>query len=93
MVAGGSPSNNVTWVQGSLFKNQLGNLGPSFGFAWDPFGTGKTSVRANYRIAYDRINDLRDRLADSAQPARLPPTRPSTPRSARAADGSPTCRR
>lgn len=41
---------------GSLFKNQLGNLGPSIGFAWDPFSDGKTAVRANYRIAYDRIN-------------------------------------
>ncbi|HXG68484.1 MAG TPA: hypothetical protein VNO70_25540, partial [Blastocatellia bacterium] len=26
------------------------------GLAWDPFGTGKTSIRANYRVAYDRIN-------------------------------------
>jgi hypothetical protein len=56
LVAGGTPSNSVQWVPGNLFKNQLGNLGPSVGFAWDPFGTGKTSVRANYRIAYDRIN-------------------------------------
>jgi hypothetical protein len=58
LVAGGAPSSTVNWVPGSLFKNQLGNLGPSLGFAWDPFGTGKTSIRANYRIAYDRINDF-----------------------------------
>ena len=51
-----TPSNTVKWVPGDLFKNQLGNIGPSLGFAWDPFKTGKTSIRANYRIAYDRIN-------------------------------------
>jgi hypothetical protein len=56
IVAGAPPSDTVQWVPGSLFKNQLGNLGPSIGFAWDPFSTGKTSVRANYRLAYDRIN-------------------------------------
>ena len=56
MVAGGNPSNTTQWVPGDLFKSQYGNLGPSVGFAWDPFSTGKTSIRANYRIAYDRIN-------------------------------------
>jgi hypothetical protein len=56
IVAGGLPSNAVQWGSGPLFKNQLGNFGPSIGFAWDPFGDGKTSIRSNYRIAYDRIN-------------------------------------
>ncbi len=58
LVAGAAPANNVQWVPGDLFKNQMKNIGPSLGFAWDPWGTGKTSIRANYRIAYDRINDF-----------------------------------
>ncbi len=38
-----------------MFKNDMNNLSPSIGFAWDPFGKGKTSVRMNYRLAYDRF--------------------------------------
>ena len=69
IVAGAAPSSNVQWVPGKLFKNQMGNFGPSLGFAWDPFKTGKTSIRGNYRIAYDRINMFVIASHDSAQPA------------------------
>ncbi|MBI5083417.1 MAG: TonB-dependent receptor [Acidobacteria bacterium] len=53
---GAAPSTALKWVPGDLYRNSVNNWGPSLGFAWDPFSTGKTSVRGNYRIAYDRIN-------------------------------------
>ena len=52
---GSAPSNTIRWVEGDVFKNQFGKFLPSVGFAWDPFKTGKTSIRANYRLATDRF--------------------------------------
>lgn len=52
---GSAPSTTVKWVEGKLFEDQWNTLSPSVGFAWDPFKDGKTSVRANYRLSYDRI--------------------------------------
>jgi len=53
---GAAPSNTLRWVEGKLFKNDFNNFSPSLGFAWDPFKSGKTSIRANYRLSYDRFS-------------------------------------
>jgi len=52
----GFSNDNLTWVPGQLYRDSFKNFGPSIGFAWDPRGNSKTSIRGNFRIAYDRIN-------------------------------------
>ncbi|MPY90113.1 MAG: TonB-dependent receptor plug domain-containing protein [Luteitalea sp.] len=56
VAVGEAPSNTLTWVQEPLYDDDINNIAPSVGVAWDPQSDGKSVVRGNYRMAYDRIN-------------------------------------
>jgi hypothetical protein len=53
------PNAVLNFIGGSsgrpFYKSDKKNFGPNIGFAWDPFKTGKTSIRAGYMLAY--VND------------------------------------
>ncbi|HKX26541.1 MAG TPA: TonB-dependent receptor [Blastocatellia bacterium] len=56
-VRAGEPADPaLRWIDHDLYRSDLNNWSPSLGFAWDPRKDGKTAIRANYRLAYDRIN-------------------------------------
>lgn len=55
-VAGAAPTTTLRYENGDLYQSDLNNFGPAVGVAWDPFKNGKTSVRGNFRISYDRIS-------------------------------------
>lgn len=42
-------------LQGKFWRSDRNNLAPRFGFALDPFGTGKLSLRGGFGVAYDRL--------------------------------------
>jgi hypothetical protein len=51
-------------VDRPLYKKDLNNFAPNIGIAWDPFGNGKTAVRAAYSINY--VNDEMMAAGDNA---------------------------
>jgi hypothetical protein len=56
LAVGNAASNTLRWSRGKLYEDDWNNIAPSVGVAWDPRGDQKNAIRANYRMAYDRIN-------------------------------------
>ncbi|MEO6212808.1 MAG: TonB-dependent receptor, partial [Vicinamibacterales bacterium] len=56
LAVGNPTSSTLRWEKGKLFEDDWNNLAPSVGVAWDPKGDGRSVLRGNYRMAFDRLN-------------------------------------
>jgi hypothetical protein len=55
----------------SLQQTAWGNWGPRFGFAFDPTGTGKSSIRGGYGIFYSQVRQQANNQISTNQPFSL----------------------
>jgi hypothetical protein len=58
-------------VPRSIIDRKLMNVGPRLGFAYDPFGTGRTSVRGGYGVFYSQIRQQAHNQISTNQPFSL----------------------
>jgi hypothetical protein len=59
---------NPNELKGRLYRPDPLNLAPSIGIAWDPFGKGRSVLRAGYAVAFDRMPDtIRDLRSNDLQ--------------------------